>query len=76
MGKDPRRLIVLAVKVSQGRLHEHSPEHYLTAYSDERVSEWIMLSQAFPSVLEHVTFTFLIEGISRVCSHQLVRHRI
>lgn len=28
------------------------------------------------SVLEHATFTFRIEGISRSCSHQLVRHRI
>jgi len=28
------------------------------------------------SVLEHVAFTFGIEGISRACSHQLVRHRI
>ncbi len=28
------------------------------------------------SVLEHVSFTFLIEGISRVATHQLVRHRI
>lgn len=28
------------------------------------------------SVLEHCTFTFSIEGISRACSHQLVRHRI
>ena len=27
-------------------------------------------------VLEHVTFTFLIEGISRIESHQHVRHRM
>lgn len=27
------------------------------------------------SVLEHIYFTFKIEGISRACSHQLVRHR-
>lgn len=27
------------------------------------------------SVFEHIYFTFKIEGISRVCSHQLVRHR-
>jgi len=27
-------------------------------------------------VLEHISFTFLIEGISRVCTHQLVRHRM
>ncbi|MBB5021584.1 FAD-dependent thymidylate synthase [Desulfurispira natronophila] len=28
------------------------------------------------SVFEHVSFTFAIEGISRACSHQLVRHRL
>lgn len=28
------------------------------------------------SVLEHASFTFKIEGISRSCSHQIVRHRI
>ena len=28
------------------------------------------------SVLEHVSFTFGIEGVSRACSHQLVRHRL
>src|SRR5208283_386981 len=28
------------------------------------------------SPVEHVSFTFAIEGISRACSHQLVRHRI
>jgi len=28
------------------------------------------------SVLEHASYTFSIEGISRVCSHQLIRHRV
>ncbi len=28
------------------------------------------------SVLEHVSFSFGIEGVSRACSHQLVRHRL
>ena len=28
------------------------------------------------SPIEHVSFTFGIEGISRACSHQLVRHRV
>ena len=28
------------------------------------------------SPVEHATFTFLVEGISRACSHQLVRHRL
>jgi len=28
------------------------------------------------NLLHHFSFTFSIEGISRVCSHQLVRHRL
>lgn len=28
------------------------------------------------SILEHINFTFYIDGISRSCSHQLVRHRL
>ncbi|MFP4458215.1 MAG: FAD-dependent thymidylate synthase [Candidatus Zixiibacteriota bacterium] len=28
------------------------------------------------SILEHISFTFAIEGVSRAASHQLVRHRL
>lgn len=28
------------------------------------------------SVLEHISFTFAIEGVSRALTHQLVRHRL
>ena len=35
-----------------------------------------IMSLGHQSVLEHVSFTFGIEGISRACSHQLVRHRL
>jgi thymidylate synthase (FAD) len=35
-----------------------------------------ILSLGHRSVLEHASFTFGIDGISRVTSHQLVRHRI
>lgn len=34
------------------------------------------MASGHESVAEHATFTFAIEGISRACSHQLVRHRI
>jgi thymidylate synthase (FAD) len=34
------------------------------------------LESGHDSPVEHVSFTFAIEGISRACSHQLVRHRI
>jgi thymidylate synthase (FAD) len=35
-----------------------------------------VITSGHHSVLEHVSFTFAVEGISRVCTHQLVRHRI
>ncbi|ADL11694.1 FAD-dependent thymidylate synthase [Acetohalobium arabaticum] len=46
--------------------------------TDEEIEDLlnIILGNGHYSTLEHVTFTFAIEGISRVTSHQLVRHRI
>lgn len=74
--EDLRRLIVLAVKTSAGKLELKDAEHYLREYREENVGKHVIESYKYPSVLEHVVFTFLIEGISRVTSHQLVRHRI
>lgn len=36
----------------------------------------ILLKNGHLSVFEHASATFYIDGISRACSHQLVRHRI
>lgn len=75
--RDPRRLPLLAVKVSVGKAVEKGALHYLTYEWKKGWSEWLRESiESFPSVLEHITMTFLIEGISRVTSHQLVRHRL
>lgn len=35
-----------------------------------------LISMGHLSPLEHASFTFAVEGISRACSHQLVRHRL
>lgn len=35
-----------------------------------------LLQSGHMSPFEHANFTFAVDGISRVCSHQLVRHRI
>ena len=37
---------------------------------------WAAMRSGHLSVLEHCTLTFAIEGVSRACSHQLVRHRL
>ena len=45
---------------------------------DEKIAKFVnhLVSIGHESPLEHVSFTFAIEGISRVTSHQIVRHRI
>ena len=35
-----------------------------------------LMRMGHQSPIEHASFTFAIEGISRACSHQLVRHRL
>ena len=46
--------------------------------SDEQIAKLVkqLARMGHVSTFQHVTFTFAIEGISRVCTHQLVRHRI
>ena len=46
--------------------------------NDENVEKFIthLTSIGHQSPIEHVSFTFGIDGISRTCTHQLVRHRI
>ena len=34
------------------------------------------IKEGHESIIEHASITFKIDGISRACSHQLVRHRI
>jgi thymidylate synthase (FAD) len=35
-----------------------------------------VLESGHDSPIEHASFTFAVEGISRACSHQIVRHRL
>ena len=46
--------------------------------TEEEIARYVnMLASIFhESPLEHVSFTFAIEGVSRVLTHQLVRHRL
>jgi thymidylate synthase (FAD) len=47
-------------------------------YDDENVNEFVnkLKKMGHMSPFEHASYSFLIEGISRVTSHQLVRHRL
>lgn len=50
----------------------------LEKMSDEKCQDLLkkLVDLGHESPIEHAYFTFAIEGISRACSHQLVRHRI
>ena len=56
------------------------PDNVLTdACEKQEKAHWKLvqkvLNSGHQSIAEHVYFTFAIEGSSRACSHQLVRHR-
>lgn len=68
--KDPIRTIGLIAGVSHGKFDPEEPYEKCL----KRVQTCARLGH--DSVFEHVSFTAYIKGISRSCSHQLVRHRI
>lgn len=53
-------------------------EDIKSSLSEEKKAKLIkhLFSSGHLTPFEHVSFTFGIEGISRVCTHQLVRHRL
>lgn len=72
---DPERAVATAARlcyapVGAAELLETMPEERI-----EKVLGTIMQSGHF-STLEHASFTFAIEGVSRALTHQLVRHRV
>lgn len=72
---EPERLVAAAARLC------YSPRgagRLLAAMSREEVDKLLrlLISRGHDSPLEHITFTFAIEGVSRVLTHQLVRHRI
>lgn len=72
---DPEKTVATAAKLCYSNSDILSLRDGLT---DEKTESFIdmLVSIGHESVMEHVSFTFGIEGISRACSHQLVRHRI
>jgi len=72
---DPERVVASAIR--QCRSRKGADEIY-KELSDDDIKRLIKMciKMGHLSPIEHASFTFLIEGISRVTSHQLVRHRI
>jgi thymidylate synthase (FAD) len=72
---DPERTAAAAARQCYSKF---SATRALQNMTDDDVSKQLrkVIGNGHLSTLEHVSFTFSIEDISRACSHQLVRHRI
>ncbi len=72
---DAEKLIASAAKLCYSPVGVDKIENKL---SDENTEKFLamLMGMGHESPIEHVSFTFGVEGISRVLTHQLVRHRI
>jgi thymidylate synthase (FAD) len=72
---DGEKVIAIASKMSRSR---KGWEYHQKNMTDDEIELWISdaIIHGYWSVLEHSVYTFSFEGISRVTSHQLIRHRI
>lgn len=72
---NPDEVIAQAAKLCYSQVGVDEIKETLTKESTEKFLNMLMgFSHASP--LEHASFTFAVEGVSRTLSHQLVRHRI
>jgi len=72
---EPERLVALAARLCYSPASIDDLREDISR-KDVRNLVRRVLSMGHASVLEHVTLTYGVEGISRATSHQLVRHRI
>ncbi|MCX6808980.1 MAG: FAD-dependent thymidylate synthase [Candidatus Berkelbacteria bacterium] len=72
---DPERTVVAAIRQCYSSLSGKDLWEKVTEDQKERLIRQI-ISSGHTSTLEHASFTFSIEGVSRALTHQLVRHRI
>ena len=72
---EPEKTIAMSARLCYSPIGAAQLEEKMT---DEQAAQLVrkLVSMGHFSTLEHVTFTFAIEGVSRVLTHQLVRHRI
>jgi len=72
---NPERVVAAAIRQCRSIV---GADKLMTDLTDDDVKRLIRqcIEMGHLSPIEHASFTFLIEGISRVTSHQLVRHRI
>ena len=72
---NPEEVVAQAAKLCYSSV---GVDEIMEKLTPEKIEKFVnnLISIGHESPLEHVTFTFAIEGISRACSHQIVRHRI
>ncbi len=74
-GEGPEAVVASAAKLCYSKVGV--PE-MMEKMEEDAIQKFIynLSSMGHESPFEHASFTFYIEGISRACSHQIVRHRI
>ena len=72
---EPEKTVAMSARLCYSPIGAAQLEEKMT---DEQAAKLVrkLISMGHLSTVEHVTFTFAIEGVSRVLTHQLVRHRI
>lgn len=72
---EPEETVAMAAKICYSPSDIESLKDRV-AKKDQRDFVKKLMDMGHMSPIEHPSFTFAIEGISRACSHQLVRHRL
>ncbi|MEK7627166.1 MAG: FAD-dependent thymidylate synthase [Patescibacteria group bacterium] len=72
---DPELLVAMAAKLCYSSANINDLLKKITE-KDQKDFVEKLVAMNHMSPVEHITFTFAIEGISRTCTHQMVRHRL
>jgi thymidylate synthase (FAD) len=72
---DPDRAVAIAGRLCYAPI---SAAELKSEMSDEAVAKLVrgLVASGHHSALEHASFSFAVDGVSRACTHQLVRHRV
>lgn len=73
--KEPEKIIAAAIRQCYSSDSAAKMKNRLTPAERNRLIKMVIAS-GHTSTIEHVSFTFAIEEVSRVLTHELVRHRI
>jgi thymidylate synthase (FAD) len=72
---NPEAVVAMAARLCYSPADIESLKEKTAARTQKKFVEKLM-QMGHMSPVEHASFTFAVEGISRACSHQLVRHRL